>query len=71
MIARKFPDLRYHSFTLDHSCNKYCNLIGPKQVQYSKSRRVLVNSHRVPVMFASRQNTILLPYYDLNSVDTV
>ena len=34
---------------LNHSCNEYCNLIGPHR--YSKSYRVLVNSHRVPVIF--------------------
>ena len=32
---------------LDHSCYKYCDLIGQQQV--SKSHRVLVNSHRVLV----------------------
>ena len=57
---------------LDHSCNKYCDLIGPHR--YSKSHRVLVNSHRVlvnphrvpvnphrvPVIFSPRHNPILL-----------
>ena len=57
---------------LDHSCNKYCSLIGPHR--YSKSHRVLVNSHRVlvnphrvpvnphrvPVIFSLRHNPILL-----------
>ena len=32
---------------LDHSCNKYCDLIGPHR--YSKSHRILVNSQRVLV----------------------
>ena len=41
---------------------------------YSKSHSVLVFSHKIFIeylVFPSRQNTILLPYYDLNLLDTV
>ena len=44
-----FPGIAFYSGnnSLDHSCNKCCNLIGQQQV--FKSHRVLVKSHRVLV----------------------
>ena len=44
---------------LDHSCNEYCNLIGPHR--YSKSHRVLVNSHRVHVLVYPHRVPVIFP----------
>ena len=54
-------------YTLDHSCNKYCNLIGYRQVSISHSHLQASHSHLQSLPPGS-SNTRL---YDLNLLDTV